>query len=229
MAIPKITPLPTAMNRMRPDSFSVDSDNYFGALEQKFAPELNATVDSINTTTSLVDSKAATVASTAINVAATADVVALTANVSPWVSGTNYSKNQCTISQVNFQTYRRKIAGSGTTDPINDSVNWTLLVGNGAFNPVAQNSTSFDLSVGNYFKRTLNGNETWTFSNIPQDGYSWTVEITHTSGVLTLPTSVKTPNNIAYTFTAGKTHLLMFVTSNKGARIRLVAANNYDN
>lgn len=147
-----------------------------------------------------------------------------------WISGTTYTQNAVAISQVNFQTYRRRVAGAGTVDPANDSANWALLIGRGSFIPQPVGAgTSIDLSLGNYFTKSLSGNQTLTFDNCPQDGYSFTMEVAVTGGVLTLPSTVRQTDNIAYTLTAGKTHLLMFVTSNRGARWRMSALANFDN
>lgn len=229
MTIPTISTLPTAPSRSDPANFSANGDSFFAAVEKKLQPELNTAIGAMNTTAAETDQNAIAAMIAAQNSDAAAQTVQQVSGATPWVSGTTYSKNQCAISQINFQTYRRKVAGAGTTDPMNDPTNWAMLVGSGSFIPVPQTSATFDLSKGNFFTRTMSANETWSFTNIPQDGYSWTVEVTHTGGTLTLPTSVKTPSNQVYTFTAGKTHLLMFVTRDKGARIRLVAAPNYDN
>lgn len=45
-------------------------------------------------------------------------------NVDLWVSGTTYAANKVVVSPTNFQKYRRKTAGGGTTDPASDSTNW---------------------------------------------------------------------------------------------------------
>lgn len=145
-----------------------------------------------------------------------------------WVSGRTYQKNEGVISQVNFQTYRRRIAGAGTTDPANDSTNWAMLAGNGSFIPQSVPAGSINLALGNYHFRSMGGNTTLTIDNCPQDGYSFTLELEVNGGLLTLPSSVKTPNNATYTLTAGKVHVLMFVTKNRGARWRMTAATNYD-
>jgi hypothetical protein len=148
--------------------------------------------------------------------------------VNPWVSGTTYAKNVAVISQVNFQTYRRRVAGAGTTDPANDAANWAMLTGSGAFIPQPAPATSINLAAGNYFTKTLDGNQTLTFDNCPTDGFSFTLELEVTSGILTLPTSIKTPVNTVYALTPGKSHLLFFVTKNRGARWRMTAAANFD-
>jgi hypothetical protein len=43
-----------------------------------------------------------------------------------WVSGTTYAVGNVVYSPLNFQTYRRKIAGAGATDPSLDTTNWKL-------------------------------------------------------------------------------------------------------
>lgn len=84
-------------------------------------------------------------------------------------------------------------------------------------------------ATGNYFIKTIAGNSTFTFSNAPAGAYSFTFELTHTSGTVTWPAAVKWPGDIAPTLTAGKTHLFMFVTDDAGARWRGAALANYTN
>lgn len=88
-----------------------------------------------------------------------------------------------------------------------------------------------DLSTGNYFTKTINSNSTFTFSNPPSSGTvgSFTLELTHTSGTVTWPTSVKFPGDTAPTLTTGKTHLFVFVTDDGGTRYRGAALANYTN
>ena len=88
-----------------------------------------------------------------------------------------------------------------------------------------------DLSTGNYFTKTINGNSTFTFSNPPASGTvgSFTLELTHTSGTVTWPTSVKFNADTAPTLTTGKTHLFFFVTDDGGTRYRGAALVDYVN
>ena len=88
-----------------------------------------------------------------------------------------------------------------------------------------------DLSLGNYFTKTINANSTFTFSNPPASGTagSFTLELTHTSGTVTWPASVKFPLDTAPTLTAGKTHIFVFVTDDNGARYRGAALADYVN
>lgn len=41
-----------------------------------------------------------------------------------WVSGTTYAQGRVTISPTDWQTYVRKVAGAGSTDPASDATNW---------------------------------------------------------------------------------------------------------
>jgi len=95
----------------------------------------------------------------------------------------------------------------------------------------AVSALDIDLATGNYFTKTINGNSTFTFSNPPASGTacSFTLELTHTSGTVTWPASVKFPADTAPTLTAGKTHLFMFVTDDGGTRYRGAALADYVN
>ena len=78
-----------------------------------------------------------------------------------------------------------------------------------------------DCSTGNYFTKTISGDSTFTFANVPTNcAYAFTLELTHTSGTVTWPASVKFPADTAPTLTAGKTHLFMFITDDGGTRFR---------
>ena len=175
----------------------------------------------------------ATAAAASANTATSAAAVAMaTVNIAPWISGTTYGQNVCAISQINFQAYRRAVAGAGTTDPANDATNWRILSGNnanGTFAPSAVSALEIDLAAGNYFTKSISANSTFTFKNVPTGGCSFTLELTTTAAVTAaFPASVKTPGNATPPFLASKTHLLMFVSSNGGTRWRLVIAPNID-
>lgn len=196
--------------------------------QKNMPPQLNTFASQANALAVDVNAKSVAATSAAQIAAAAATDAASAAGVEAWVSGKSYPKNAATISQVNFQTYRRRAAGTTTVDPANDSTNWVMLTGDGAFIPQPVSASGLiDLSRGNYHTRTMLSNGTFTFDNCPSDGFSFTFELTVTAGVATFPTSVRTPDDVPYTLTAGKVHELMFVTSNRGARWRLAAATNY--
>lgn len=172
-------------------------------------------------------------ATTASSAAATASQ---TVNAAMWMSGRNYGIGEAAISTLNFQTYRRRVAGAGTIDPKDDPTNWALLVANGSFLPIVvpvngingiSGGVEINLSRGNYFKRTQNGGNTLVFTNVPQDGFSFTYEVNLVAGLLQLPASVRTTDDLPYSFTPGKKHLLMFTTSDTGTTWLMSAATNY--
>jgi len=103
----------------------------------------------------------------------------------------------------------------------------------GAYKQTAEavGALDIDLSTGNYFTKTINANSTFTFSNPAASGTTstFTLELTHTSGTVTWPASVKFPADTAPTLTAGKTHLFMFVTDDGGTRYRGAALADYVN
>jgi hypothetical protein len=95
----------------------------------------------------------------------------------------------------------------------------------------AVGALAIDLATGNYFTKTIAGNSTFTFTNPPASGTacSFTLELTHSSGTVTWPATVKFPADTAPTLTAGKTHLFMFVTDDGGTRYRGAALADYVN
>lgn len=103
---------------------------------------------------------------------------------------------------------------------------------NGSYkgNVTAVAALDIDCSLGNYFTKTINGVSTFTVSNVPSSGaYSFTLELTQTSGAVTWFAGVEWPKATAPTLTAGKTHLFTFVTDDGGARWRAAALVDYTN
>ena len=103
----------------------------------------------------------------------------------------------------------------------------------GPYKQVAEavSALQIDLSTGNYFTKTISGNSTFTFANPPASGTvgSFTLELTHSSGTVTWPSSVKFNSDTAPTLTTGKTHLFFFVTDDGGTRYRGAALVDYVN
>ncbi|RYF06136.1 MAG: hypothetical protein EOO31_10750 [Comamonadaceae bacterium] len=94
---------------------------------------------------------------------------------------------------------------------------------------VAVAALAIDCSTGNYFAKTIAANSTFTFGSAPASGnaYGMSIDVTHTSGVITWPTSVKWPGDMAPSLTAGKVHKFLFTTSDGGATWRGAALSNY--
>ena len=103
----------------------------------------------------------------------------------------------------------------------------------GPYKQVAEavSALSIDMSTGNYFTKTISGNSTFTFANPPTSGTvgTFTLELTHSSGTVTFPTSVKWPDDTAPSLTAGKTHLFVFITDDGGTRYRGAALTDFVN
>lgn len=88
-------------------------------------------------------------------------------------------------------------------------------------NIVAVAALDIDCSAGNFFTKTINGNSTFTVSNVPASrSYAFTLELTHTSGTVTWFSGVEWPGGTAPTLTNGKTSLFVFVTDDGGTRWR---------
>jgi len=122
--------------------------------------------------------------------------------------------------------------GSANTFTSEQTFNGGVSV-DGAYEQTAEAVAALDinLSTGNYFTKTINGNSTFTFSNPPASGTvgTFTLELTHTSGTVTWPASVKFPADTAPTLSTGKTHLFVFVTDDGGTRYRGAALADYVN
>jgi hypothetical protein len=95
-----ITPLSDPPSRAEPSTFSVKTDTFLSEIGT-FATEANALAVDVNNAAS-----------------------AIAAGVVEWVSGTTYAVGRMVWSPVDFWTYRRIVAGAGTTDPSADATNW---------------------------------------------------------------------------------------------------------
>lgn len=105
--------LPTPpLRRDGPTLFADRGDTFMAALPP-FEAEMTALGVSVNA--NAVTASAAAIA--AAGSAAAAGAIA-------WVSGTTYSVGNARYSPIDYQTYRRKTNGAGTTDPSLDSTNW---------------------------------------------------------------------------------------------------------
>jgi hypothetical protein len=91
-----------------------------------------------------------------------------------------------------------------------------------AGNKVTMSNATVDCSTGNYFCHTASSNTSYSFTNVPASGraYGFTLEVYHTGGTLSWPSSVKWPDDTAPTLATSKTHLFFFVTDDSGTRWR---------
>lgn len=114
--------------------------------------------------------------------------------------------------------------------PADGSAYWARIDLYHSLTITAMAALDVDCTKGNYFTKTIAGNSTFTFSNPPASrAYSFTMELTHTSGTVTWPATVKWPGDLAPTLTTGKTHVFVFVTDDGGTRWRGAALTNYTN
>lgn len=88
-------------------------------------------------------------------------------------------------------------------------------------------ASTIDTSQGNYFTTTVAANTTFSFTNVPAGAYGFTLRVTHTSGSITWPASVRWPKGTAPVPTIGRTHLFMFATDNGGTTWRGAALLDY--
>lgn len=96
-------------------------------------------------------------------------------------------------------------------------------------NSVAVAALNVNCSLGNFFSKTISASSSFTFSNVPAAGksYSLTLKVTHQSGTISWPASVRWPSGVAPVLQTGKVHLFMFVTNDGGVSWNGVAISNY--
>jgi hypothetical protein len=129
------------------------------------------------------------------------------------------------------------VASTGTSQTLTNKTITTPVIDGAPYfsgsvrqNIVSVSALDVDCSTGNYFVKTINGNSTFTFSNAPADrAFAFSLELTHTSGTVTWPASVKWSKDTAPTLTTGKTHIFTFVTDDAGTRWRGTALVDYVN
>ena len=157
--------------------------------------------------------------------AAIADTKLATISTAGKVSGTAITSGNISTSG-SFATTSTMAVGQSSAAANTDFD----LAGTYAQTVVAVGALNIDCSTGNYFTKTINGNSTFTVSSVPSSrAYSFTLELTHTSGTVTWFSGVEWPGGTAPTLTTGKTHLFMFVTDDGGTRWRASSLINYTN
>lgn len=130
---PSVTALPTPPSTASPTNFDTQADAFLGALPT-FQTQNNALAANVFANATDAATSATTAAAQvtlATNQATAAASSASMAGATLWVSGTTYALGDARYSPINLQTYRRKTAGAGTTDPSLDGTNWQQI--NGSF------------------------------------------------------------------------------------------------
>lgn len=127
-----IAALPDVPTRADPANFAAKGDAFLAALPT-FRAETNAAA--VNVYANAVEAEADAAAADAARIAAqaaqtsaaaSAVTAAQAAGAPLWVSGTTYALGDAVYSPATFLTYRRAVAGAGTTDPSADPTNWRL-------------------------------------------------------------------------------------------------------
>lgn len=98
-----------------------------------------------------------------------------------------------------------------------------------SFVPVPMAALDMDLTQGEWFKKTINGNSTFTWSNVPQPpfGKGWVLELTITSGMVGFPASIRWAGGLTPTMLTGKTHQIVFSTTDGGTTVRAAVLAGY--
>ena len=143
-----------------------------------------------------------------------------------------------TYANSSFATANNKVSKSG------DTINGTLTlvggisqssgdidIGGSTYQTIVSvPSLDIDCSQGNYFTKTISTTSTFTFSNVPSSrAFMFALEITHTSGTINWPASVKWPFDTPPSLTTGTTHIFIFITDDGGTRWRGAALVDYVN
>jgi hypothetical protein len=141
-----ITALPDPPTRDDPTNFKTRADALMSALPD-FVTETNTVAgevlahattagnaaDTATTQAGLATSNGAAqvalASAQAVAAAASAASAQAVANVIKWISGTTYAQGDCVWSPTTLLTYRRRVAGAGSTDPSADPTNWARVDG----------------------------------------------------------------------------------------------------
>ena len=132
---PSITALPTPPDPNDRATFNTRAYPW-SVAQQTLATEANAVASNVYANASEAASSANSAAISVLDAIAqvtlanaAASSAEATAGATQWVSGTTYAVGNCVWSPINQQTYRRKVAGAGTTDPSADNTNWAQIGG----------------------------------------------------------------------------------------------------
>lgn len=231
-----ITALPTPVpTRSDPTNFAARADAFLAALPA-FATEANALQTDVNAKQTAAGASATAADTSATNAANSATLssnsaaaAVSTIGSAAWNAGTAYTAGQVVYDTTDFLTYRRKVSGTTGTRPGLDTTNWVLITETIYATVIPVAALNIDVQTGVYFSKTIAGNSAFTFSNPPTSGIAltFTLEITHTSGVITWPTSVSWPKGSAPVLLSPKTHIFTFTTIDGGAKWRGAALTDY--
>lgn len=126
---------------------------------------------------------------------------------------------------------------SGQTGALSvKTINGQSLLGEGVLDissaavvALSNEQTTIDCSAGVYFSKAVSASQTVTFANPPAAGraFAFALELNHSGGTIAWPASVRWVDDAAPALMAGRSHLLVFVTDDGGARWRALISPNY--
>lgn len=166
-----ITTLPTPPQRSDPANFATRADAFLTALPT-FGAEANTLQTDVNAKQTTA-SNAATSATVSAAAALASQILAnASANATVWVSGTTYALGANVISLANVRSYRRLVAGAGTTDPSLDTTNW-VSSGPGVVRSARTSNTVIAAGDFGTVIDITSGTFTQTFSGVATLGSGW--------------------------------------------------------
>lgn len=140
-------PLPDPADRA---TFSARKLEYLRWEKENLAPGALALGNAGYSNALDAQASAAAAAANASAVAANTLLAASYAGATVWVSGTTYALYDVRFSPINNRSYRRIIAGAGTTDPSADATNWALI---GIVRPIVQvNASTYTAVAGVHYE-----------------------------------------------------------------------------
>jgi hypothetical protein len=116
---PEVDVLPDAPSSQNPIPFAGIMDTFLAALAPFRAGMIALVTNCYNNAVDAYNS--------AVGAAASLAAVVAASGATEWVSGTTYGYGVVVWSPLDFLSYRRKVAGAGTTDPSLDATNWASL------------------------------------------------------------------------------------------------------
>lgn len=122
-----VTTAPTAPDRADRATFSSRATAWADYQKTNLVPEINALATNVYNNAVEAEADATAAAADAADAAAALAAATAISGATKWISGTVYAEGAVVWSPINYQSYRRKSAGGGTTDPSIDNTNWASL------------------------------------------------------------------------------------------------------
>ena len=144
MPTPQIDAMPPAPEPTNSrDVFSARTFAFYAAMAG-FVAQMNAAIAWVATQLTAISGHASSTSGARDEAMAAAAAASLSANAAKWVSGQAYADGALAWSPSNWQTYRRKGAGAGATDPAVDPANWEPIARDavGAMVAISGNTTA---------------------------------------------------------------------------------------